>query len=171
MPRAKRTICAYTERGQRCRRNGHGNPPLCEAHRLVLEAELARPARPGERLVGLLTRVLRGQRVTDQHVEAGISDLMGMFDDGIDMRQFMHERAHEHMRRTGHAAPRAAPATRPAAPDPRAILGFAPGQKLTLDEVKRRHRELARRHHPDRGGSVARMQEINQAVDAILASL
>jgi curved DNA-binding protein CbpA len=51
------------------------------------------------------------------------------------------------------------------------VLDFAIGQKVTAAEVKARHRELARRHHPDRGGSVARMQEINAAVDQLLATL
>lgn len=59
----------------------------------------------------------------------------------------------------------------PAKPDPRIVLGFAPGAKVTLEEVKKRHRELARKHHPDHGGTTARMTEINQAVDELLASM
>lgn len=51
------------------------------------------------------------------------------------------------------------------------VLGFAVGQQITVADVKKRHRELARKHHPDRGGSVAKMQEINQAVDALMATL
>jgi len=54
--------------------------------------------------------------------------------------------------------------------DPRSVLGFAPGERLTTDMVKKRHRELARQHHPDVGGETAKMQEINIAVDTLMAS-
>ena len=37
----------------------------------------------------------------------------------------------------------------------------------TLDEVKRRYKELAMQHHPDRGGSTAIMQEINSEYESI----
>ncbi len=35
------------------------------------------------------------------------------------------------------------------------------------EERKRRHRDLAKQHHPDRGGSLARMKEINWAYDVV----
>jgi len=54
--------------------------------------------------------------------------------------------------------------------DPRRVLGFTPSERLTTDVLKRRHRELARKHHPDMGGSVTAMQAINIAVDALTAS-
>jgi len=54
--------------------------------------------------------------------------------------------------------------------DPRTVLGFSPGERLTTDMVKKRHRELARQHHPDMGGSTAKMQEINRAVDELMSS-
>ncbi|HBX53561.1 MAG: hypothetical protein A2309_03315 [Bacteroidetes bacterium RIFOXYB2_FULL_35_7] len=38
----------------------------------------------------------------------------------------------------------------------------------TLEEVKRRYKELALLHHPDRGGDTATMQEINAQYEAIL---
>jgi hypothetical protein len=50
------------------------------------------------------------------------------------------------------------------------VLGFSPGERLTTDMVKKRHRELARQHHPDVGGSTAKMQDINRAVDELMAS-
>lgn len=53
----------------------------------------------------------------------------------------------------------------------RQILGFGPGEPITADVLRARHRELAKKHHPDRGGSVTRMQEINAAADVIAASL
>ena len=38
----------------------------------------------------------------------------------------------------------------------------------TLEEVKRRYKELALRHHPDRGGNTATMQEINAEYESIM---
>ena len=37
----------------------------------------------------------------------------------------------------------------------------------TLDEVKRKYKELAMLHHPDRGGNTATMQEINNEYEEI----
>lgn len=37
----------------------------------------------------------------------------------------------------------------------------------SLEEVKRRYKELAMRHHPDRGGDTATMQEINNEYESI----
>lgn len=69
------------------------------------------------------------------------------------------------------------PEPAPAPEDPaiereaRRVLGFGPGDMITADLLKGRHRELAKRHHPDRGGSLARMQQINSAVDVLAAKL
>ena len=168
--------CAYVEGRKRCARPGVGNPPLCEAHRIVLEEESTRQTRPGERHVGLLGRGFRGQRISDQHKSGGLRDIAGMFHQHPnfdELRTRAQERVQEQARRfqqgarqTQQARPR-----KPPGPDPRTVLGFMPGQKLTPDDIKKRHRELARKHHPDRGGSVARMQEINAAVDQLLASM
>ena len=38
----------------------------------------------------------------------------------------------------------------------------------TLEEVKRRYKELALQHHPDRGGDTATMQEINLQYENIM---
>lgn len=168
-PRAPR--CAYVENGQRCQRLGGGNPPLCEPHKLVLEAEATRRERPGERFVNLLGRVFRGQKISDEHIYGGIEDFVVMFPG---FAQNTEARVREHVRHFDPRAQRRAPPPpprKPAGPDPRVTLGFAPGQRVTVDEVKARQRELARKHHPDRGGSLARMQEINAAVDQLLASM
>ena len=37
----------------------------------------------------------------------------------------------------------------------------------TLEEVKRKYKELAMLHHPDRGGNTATMQEINLEYEEI----
>jgi hypothetical protein len=180
MPPKKQLRCAYVEGRRRCGRPGTGNPPLCEAHRLVLEDEATRPERPGEKLVGLLGRVLRGQKVNDDHLYAGIEDFVDMFSQpaGSPPRSPIdaaRARTQDFFRRAqaqtqGRPPPPPRP-RKPTGPDPHMVLGFAVGQKLTVAEVKARHRELARKHHPDRGGSLAKMQEVNAAVDQILATL
>jgi|SRR3989339_1238837 len=38
----------------------------------------------------------------------------------------------------------------------------------TLDEVKRRYKELAMLHHPDKGGDTATMQEVNAQYENII---
>jgi hypothetical protein len=38
----------------------------------------------------------------------------------------------------------------------------------TLEEVKRRYKELAMQHHPDRGGNTATMQDINNEYESII---
>lgn len=53
----------------------------------------------------------------------------------------------------------------------RQALGFAAKEPLTEEVVKDRRKQLARKHHPDRGGSVQRMMTINNAADVLLASL
>lgn len=53
----------------------------------------------------------------------------------------------------------------------RAVLGFTKDHILTVAIVKTRHRELARRHHPDAGGSTEKMQKINGAADLLVQSL
>jgi hypothetical protein len=124
--------------------------------------------------------VLRGQKVSDNHLHAGIEDFVDMFsrapgDPPRSPIDAARARAQDFLRRTqaqhGHVQPPPPRPKKPPGPDPRIVLGFAAGQKVTVAEVKARHRELARRHHPDRGGSVARMQEVNAAVDQLLATL
>lgn len=48
------------------------------------------------------------------------------------------------------------------------ILGV---RGVSLDEAESAYRELAKRHHPDRGGSVVKMAELNQARDAAREAL
>ncbi len=38
---------------------------------------------------------------------------------------------------------------------------------FSLDEVKRKYKELAMRHHPDKGGDTATMQDINNEYESI----
>jgi len=41
----------------------------------------------------------------------------------------------------------------------------------TIDEAKKLYRELAKLHHPDRGGETATMQEINKEYDFICSKI
>jgi hypothetical protein len=147
---------------------------------MVLEEEATRQQRPGEKLVGLLGRVLRGQKVNDDHLYAGIEDFVDMFSQPVGAPphnpiEAARARTQDFLRRAqakaqGRPPPPPRP-RKPAGPDPRAVLGFAIGHKVTVAEVKARHRELARRHHPDRGGDVSKMAAVNHAVDQLLAEL
>ena len=137
---------------------------------IVVEAEASRQPRAGERFVNLLGRVFRGQKISDEHIFGGIEDFVSMFPGATQTVREQARRFDPRVPPGARSAPRPPP-PKPAGPDPRVVLGFTPGQKVTEAEVKARHRELARKHHPDKGGSVARMQEINAAVDQLLASM
>jgi len=50
--------------------------------------------------------------------------------------------------------------------DPFRILGLGPD--ATSDDVRTARRELAKRHHPDRGGDAEAMQAVNEAADDAL---
>ncbi len=50
--------------------------------------------------------------------------------------------------------------------DPFRVLGLGPD--ATSDDVRAARRELAKRHHPDRGGDAAAMQAVNEAADDVL---
>lgn len=173
----KKPRCAFVEDGRQCRRNGITFPgtPLCAVHQAVVEAEAARPVRPGEKLAGILGRAFRGQKISDEQLFAGIEDVVNIFTrpraaaaEPAPSRSTVEEWFRRHQAQHPPPPPRPKPAP---GPDPRVVLGFAPGQKLTAEQVKKRFRELARKHHPDRGGSLAKMQELNLAMDALMATL
>lgn len=53
----------------------------------------------------------------------------------------------------------------------RQVMGFAATQKLTEDDIKDRKRTLAKKHHPDLGGSAQKMAAVNDAADVLMAAL
>lgn len=53
----------------------------------------------------------------------------------------------------------------------RKIMGFSEGEPLTAEKLKERRRELALKAHPDRGGDLRQMQDLNAAADELLAQL
>jgi DnaJ-class molecular chaperone len=50
--------------------------------------------------------------------------------------------------------------------DPYKILGISPD--ATEEQVKKAYKTMAKKHHPDKGGTVEKMKEINQAYSDIL---
>jgi hypothetical protein len=53
----------------------------------------------------------------------------------------------------------------------RKTMGFTDAERLNEDTISDRRKRLARKHHPDFGGSLERMKIINDAADVLLASL
>lgn len=53
--------------------------------------------------------------------------------------------------------------------DPFATLGLS--EAASADDVRAARKELAKRHHPDRGGDAASMRTVNEAADAALAHI
>lgn len=53
----------------------------------------------------------------------------------------------------------------------RSILGVKEGRSPSMDAVKSRYHELAKTHHPDRGGTVEKFQQLQQALDDAKAEL
>jgi hypothetical protein len=51
------------------------------------------------------------------------------------------------------------------------VFGFSEHDQLTMSQIKRRHRELSRKHHPDRQGEVHIMQNLNKAASILMSYL
>lgn len=191
--RSRPLRCAYREDGRACRRNGSGNPPLCSAHRLVLEQA---QRQPGAGIRDVVDRLRAGQRVTgDDLVGAAAEVIFGMFGaqrapDLEAVRAAAAERIRQARARAaamrGGADPGPQPTPTPAKLDPngadpkvasaRRTLGFDNVYlHLTADDVKAKRRELARRYHPDfskddrdRAYRNQQMTAINAAADLLL---
>jgi len=178
--------CCFIESGRRCRKSGTGDPALCNAHRVLLADAARQGAKPrGARAVGdgiynLVDRLVSGKKVTRKMARDA-------FDDARDIL--------EELKTSGWSIPAVPPGTnsnghanghRRTPPDPEAArraekqracararqtLGFGPQDPLTEALIKGRQRELAKKHHPDLGGSVSKMAAINDAADVLLSEL
>jgi len=176
--------CCYSENGQQCLRNGTGNPPLCRAHHLVLEDMYTRAqGGPGGSVGQLFHDFFRGNPIRPEVAAAALGEIFGF-------TGFPGQTPRPHGARApggpgvgrGGWIPGGAPRQPPRPPpiDPqvaerrralamaRQELGFGPQEPLTPEMVGRRRKEMARRYHPDQGGSVERMARINQAADLLL---
>lgn len=51
------------------------------------------------------------------------------------------------------------------------VFGFSVHDQLTMGQIKRRHRELSRKHHPDLQGEAHHMQDLNAAAAILMSYL
>ena len=179
--------CCYNENGRQCVRNGTGEPPLCRAHRLVLQ-DLYERDEAASGLGQVISDFMGGRSIRPDDVLRAAFEMFGaMGAGGMGARAGAGvpggARVPWGMGGTGPVGgvpPIGQRRVRPP-PDPAALelqrsllmarqeLGFEPRAPLTVAEVERRRKDLARKHHPDLGGSVARMSAINQAADLLVA--
>lgn len=193
-----RNRCEFKEGRKRCQRQGSGTPYLCAQHRAALESFGVHVPRPGvgEKLGTLLDQVLAGQVPSPVDLEQMAADLVGRVIGRTvtveEVQQVRHgnyqplrDVAEQYRRARAQRAqgPRA-PGPSPFDPEQaakiefakecgraRAVLGFSKDDVLSEPVIKARHRELARKNHPDMGGSTEKMQRINWAADVLLHSL
>lgn len=158
--------CAFREGSRRCTRNGFGNPPLCRTHAIQvgLHGEEGEEDDPIISLIDIADRAFSRNR---NEIVQNARQIFG---------EFLAQRANQRnaKRVPPPPPPKSPPPPRPPPPppeDPRDILGFPPGTKLTKALVKARQRELAQLFHPDKGGSVKAMQKVNDAAAKLLATL
>jgi hypothetical protein len=175
--------CCYIEGGRRCRKSGTGDPALCNAHRVLLADAARQGAKPrGARAVGdgiynLVDRLVSGKKVTRKVAKEAFDDARDLLDElkasGWTIPDVPFPAGNGHTRRRSPPDPEVARRAEKqrAVLRARVTLGFTPQEAVTEAQIKARQRELAKKHHPDRGGSLAKMQEINAAVDVLLESL
>jgi hypothetical protein len=51
------------------------------------------------------------------------------------------------------------------------VFGFSEHDQLTMAQIKHRHRELSRKHHPDLQGEAHHMQNLNNAASILMSYL
>ena len=193
--------CCYSEGGRRCRRSATGNPPLCNAHKIAVAEQVRREVEPpgaGAGVYELFDRVVTGRRVSRKVFEEAASDIADWWTKY--QAESAKTDSDPTRPRSARSAPASGPNSGPKnwwdpivnevkhraqtrQPDPRAVelkqrrararvtLGVAMDARLSEADLNKLRRELARKHHPDRGGSASKMQEINDAVDVLLAEL
>jgi len=199
-PKVARTKCEFQEGRKRCTRNGIGEPALCDQHRAALEQFGYQVPRPGigEQLGGMFDQMLNGYQPSAAQMEQVAADMAGALlgrrvtidevrkvrhGDVATLRAYAAQLHQARVRRNGDAAASAGPSPSfdpaiaakiehaKACGRARAVLGFTATEKVDAAILKAKHRELAKLHHPDRGGSVERMTKINHAVDLLAKSL
>lgn len=150
---------------------------------MVLQSEAERRARPGAGLADVIAGVVRGKPISTDAIFGAVADLFGVFgaaaraqptsqpprvdrppqfDPFSQWYQQQQQRQQEAELPKGPSAEELARA--------RKVFGYAPGETVTKDELKKRFRKLVLKHHPDRkGGSAAKMAEINHSHDLLQA--
>jgi len=161
--------CCYAENNRRCRKSGSGNPPLCNVHRIVVEQAARGESGIGATIDGIIT----GRVTVEEAFSAFVNRL-----------RYSTAPHHVSGRSSGAAPPRSPFPPPPPPVDLKAeklardlahakrVMGWNDHIRLSPTMIRDRHRELAKRYHPDRkGGSHEKMREINAAVDTLYASL
>lgn len=187
MPPRRPSRCVFydPDTGRRCRRNGTGDPPLCQECRDHLDAREESP------IADIFASIFRGERPSQRSVEDAIRSMTeSLFGKKMSQAQIdeLMARARAAAAGTsssssasGGSASSGARSSRQADPresaeaqkardisKARRTLGFKATEPLTKDQVKKRFRELARKHHPDMGGSTEKMAELNRAMEILL---
>lgn len=201
MPPKTATRCAYHEAGKRCPRNGTGNPPLCPRH-LSLVKKAQEPRAPVTIVGDLLSDFLQGKPINRDATLGAVQEIFRQWEGNLggdyrppvdngqsesqvhgrprDPRVIFQEWA---QRMAGHGRQQSAPQPdeeqqrRVVVNKARRTLGFPLNIAVSEDAIKKRHRELAKKWHPDLGGAAerpvreAKMRDINAAVDVLMAAL
>lgn len=144
---------------------------------------------PGDGIAGLIDDVLSGEGISYEAMHGALNDLAWAIGGSLNARPDMldNDQQQRRQRPPGYPfyfPPQGGPRVDASPPPPvdhqlearqkaRRVLGFPDGLPITAELVKARHRELARKYHPDVAGpgSVAKMQQINAAVDTLMEAL
>lgn len=175
-PQPQTSRCRYVDERtkERCRRIATVGGGLCRQHALVLELELDDHS-PTTSFFETIDRLMSTSR---DPIATRFASFLGDF---LGQRMSAHqERIIQGMngqRPATQEQARRRPASPPAPPpDPsvraREILGFEPGERLTVEMIQDRKRALARVFHPDmQGGSKVQMQRVLDAASVLLDKL
>lgn len=184
MPSRRADQCSYYEevdgRRRRCRRNGTGNPPICQKHTEELDQRDDNP------IASVISSLFQGKRPAQRDVENAVRSTMeGLFGKRMTEAEVADLLARARAAASGRGSPGSSSGpssdARSQARDrehaeaekarqvswARRTLGFTAREPLDGDMIKRRFRELARKHHPDVGGDVRKMADINRAVEIL----
>lgn len=183
--------CSYEEDGRRCGKPASGNPPLCPPHAAILRATAEMPYNP---INAVVDDIKNGRSVNVGDVVAAAADLFSTMFAG------RSPYAGGASSGAGPIPPRPPPPpnsghrsawdpfgawqqqrqSSPPPPPPSDSMARTAARKtfqwpatkvFTADELKARYRELAKKHHPDRGGSAQKMAQVNDAMDVLTAEL
>jgi hypothetical protein len=80
-------------------------------------------------------------------------------------------RSQSHRARDSGPTSRSRTSEQDAALSARKVMGFASAEPLDAAKIKDRRRQLAKKHHPDLGGSAEKMKAVNDAADVLIGSL
>lgn len=186
-PRRRSKRCSINDGSGRCRRDGTGDPPICQRHR----DQIGTPSPLGQ----MFDAVISGQRPSKATIEDAMFQMAeGLF--GIKMSPQERARAaaageaawRGRSSRPSSSPPRSGASSEPEPPPgpspqelkrARATFGFLSSDTVTSELLKKRYRELARKWHPDlyvgnpakHKIALERMTAINAAMDLLSKSV